>query len=76
MRVQTRHCDRCGQNIIEGGSIVQAKAGELVGKLPEEWDVCSDCGTSLLSWYRSGRAGLGGPGVGGKSEGGRLPLAV
>jgi hypothetical protein len=54
MKQVARHCDRCGQNIIEGGSILGVKAGKLVGKLPEEWDVCSDCGSSLFSWYRSG----------------------
>jgi len=38
-----------------GGSVLAVKAGELVGKLPEEPDLCSDCGSLLLSWYRSGR---------------------
>jgi len=51
MRQVTRHCDRCGQNILEGGgSVLAVKAGELVSKLPEESDLCSDCGSSLLSW--------------------------
>jgi len=49
-----RFCDRCGRNIPEGGSILEVKAGELVGKLPEELDLCPDCGSSLLSWFRSG----------------------
>ncbi len=48
------HCDRCGRNIPEGGSILGVKAGELAGKLPEELDLCPECGSSHLSWYRSG----------------------
>ena len=57
MKQVQRFCDRCGRNIPEGGSILGVKAGELAGKLPEELDLCPDCGSSLLSWYRSGRPG-------------------
>ena len=53
-KVISRTCDRCGRNILKGGSTLGVKAGELVGKLPEELDLCPDCGSSLLSWFRSG----------------------
>ena len=50
-----RHCDRCGGMIPTDrpGSILTVKAGDLVGKLPEESDLCSDCGSLLLSWFKS-----------------------
>ena len=38
MKQVTRHCDRCGACILEGGSVLQVKTGELVGNLPGELD--------------------------------------
>ena len=50
-----RHCDPCGGVIPADrpGSILAVRAGDLVGKLPEEPDLCSLCGSLLLSWFES-----------------------
>jgi len=33
MKQVTRHCDRCGQNILEGGAIVDVQAGVSLGRV-------------------------------------------
>ena len=45
MKQVTRHCDRCGQNILEGGAIVDVQAGGMVRQYPE----CSTCARNALN---------------------------
>ena len=40
MKEVRRFCDRCGSNILEGGTVLEVKAGELVRRLPESLDFC------------------------------------
>jgi hypothetical protein len=55
-RTTIKHCDRCGSCFTDlPGSIISIKAGCLVGKLPDEVDVCPVCCDSFLSWLRSGK---------------------
>ncbi len=74
MRQVTKHCDRCGQNILEGGNTVQHAAGSLTKLLPEDADYCDDCSASYVSWYRSGRAGQAIASGASKDKTGRLPV--
>ena len=43
MKQVTRHCDRCGQKILEGGAIVDVQAGGMVRQYPESLDLCKEC---------------------------------
>jgi hypothetical protein len=54
VRQVTRHCDRCGQNIREGGSIVDVQAGGMVRQHPEPLDLCKECSERFTDWLRSG----------------------
>lgn len=63
MRTTTIFCDRCGESILENGSIVQAKAGVVLTRHPEALDLCLGCCERFGDWLRSGkepaRLGLG-----------------
>ncbi len=54
MRQVTRHCDRCGQNILEGGAVVDVQAGGMVHQHPEPLDLCKECSERFSDWLRSG----------------------
>ena len=54
MREVIKHCDRCGQNILEGGSIVDVQAGGMVRQHPEPLDLCKECSERFTDWLRSG----------------------
>ena len=63
MKQVTRHCDRCGQNILEGGAIVDVQAGGMVRQYPEALDLCKECSERFADWLRSGhQANHSGPG--------------
>lgn len=36
-------CDRCGDVILEHGSVMGAKAGDAVKRYPEAIDLCQGC---------------------------------
>ena len=55
MRQVTRHCDRCGQNILEGGAVVDVQAGGMVRQYPEALDLCKECSKRFADWLGSGR---------------------
>ena len=55
MKTVTRICDRCGGVLVDQGSIVEVKAGDLVHQIAEPLDLCSDCGPLFLDWLRSGK---------------------
>jgi len=48
-------CDRCGDIILENGSVVGAKAGEAVGRHPEPIDLCRGCLERFGDWLAGGR---------------------
>jgi hypothetical protein len=53
-RVVTRTCDRCPAVLTDrSGSILETKAGELVGKLPAEVDLCKECSDLFISFMHS-----------------------
>ena len=64
MKQVTRHCDRCGQNILEGGAIVDVQADGMVRQYPEALDLCRECserfGDSLRSGWQANQDGPGG----------------
>ena len=63
MKQVTRHCDHCGQNILEGGAIVDVQAGGMVRQYPEALDLCKECSERFADWLRSGhQANHSGPG--------------
>jgi hypothetical protein len=61
-------CDRCSAVIIDGGSIISPKAGELSRWYSESLDLCSACGLAFRAWMQPERspvangAGLARPG--------------
>jgi hypothetical protein len=51
--------------VVERGSVLEVKAGELTKQIAEPWvDLCSDCSSGFTDWLKSGRQthhdGLGG----------------
>ncbi len=48
-------CDRCGDVVIERGSIIGATAGEAVKRYPEPLDLCLGCLERLGDWLKGGR---------------------
>jgi hypothetical protein len=58
-------CDRCGDCILEQGSVMSAKAGEAVKRYPEPIDLCLSCLERLGDFLKSGQQPLqnatGGP---------------
>ena len=57
MKQVTRHCDRCGQNILEGVAIVDVQAGGMVRQYVEVLDMCKECSERFADWLRSGHQG-------------------
>jgi hypothetical protein len=39
---------------VEQGSVIEVKAGDLRGRLPEVLDLCSDCGSLFFDFIQSG----------------------
>jgi hypothetical protein len=48
-------CDRCGDVILEQGSVMGAKAGEVVQRYPEPLDLCLGCLERFGDWLKGGR---------------------
>ena len=48
-------CDRCGDVILEHGSVMGAKAGEAVNRYPELVDLCLSCLERFGDVMRSGK---------------------
>lgn len=57
MRTSTTLCDRCGQVILEGGSVVDVTAGELRKAAPSRIDLCLDCAGGFVDWLWQGHSG-------------------
>jgi hypothetical protein len=60
-RKTIRICDRCGETIENGGSILKAEAGELRKPLGEELDLCTRCGDRFLEFMQGERIVRQGP---------------
>jgi hypothetical protein len=58
MRTVKVVCDRCGSPIIEGGSVVEATAGAIRGRVADKIDLCRDCGERFQDWLATPKAGL------------------
>ena len=57
MRTQKVCCDRCAAVVVEHGSIIELKAGELTKQHAEPWiDLCGSCSERFVEWLRSGKA--------------------
>jgi hypothetical protein len=54
-RSTTRHCDRCGQSILEGGAVVDVQAGNMVHQHHEPLDLCGGCSERFTDWMRTGK---------------------
>jgi hypothetical protein len=50
----SRFCDRCSQNILEGGAVLDVRAGDLRQRHPELIDLCPTCGDRFDEFLRSG----------------------
>jgi hypothetical protein len=56
MRTTQIHCNRCGDTILGGHSILEVKAGDLVNRVEEPYiDLCGSCVDRFQDWLRSGR---------------------
>jgi hypothetical protein len=55
MRTTQIHCNRCGDTILGGHSISEAKHGELSTRRDEPIDLCASCVDRFQDWLRSGR---------------------
>src|SRR5262245_28981277 len=49
-------CDRCRAPLLEPGSVLRVLLGELHVKLPDELDICKECGDSFIGWLYGGKA--------------------
>ena len=54
MRQVTRFCNRCGQAVIEGGSVLEVQAGDLRQRHPGPIDLCGARGDRFDEFLRSG----------------------
>ncbi len=48
-------CDRCGDPILEQGSVIGAKGGEVVRRCPEPIDLCIGCLERFGDWLKGGK---------------------
>ena len=65
MRTTTIHCNRCGDVILGGHSIIHAKRGQLATQHDEPIDLCASCVDRFSDWLKSGRSdGLASVGTG------------
>ena len=56
MRTTQIHCNRCGETILGGHSILEFKAGELTNRVDEPYiDLCGSCVDRFLDFIGSGR---------------------
>jgi hypothetical protein len=55
MRTITIQCNRCGQNILGGHSVLNITAGDLVSRHGDPIDVCGDCCERFGDWLRGPR---------------------
>ena len=55
MKTTTIHCNRCGDVILEGHSIIEAKHGQLATQHDEPIDLCASCVDRFSDWLKSGR---------------------
>ncbi len=49
------HCNRCGDTILGGHTIIEAKQGQLATLHDEPIDLCASCTDRFNDWLKSGR---------------------
>ncbi len=54
MKQTTIQCDRCGCNILEGGSILDVQAGSLRQRFSAPLDLCQSCSERFDDFVRAG----------------------
>jgi hypothetical protein len=51
----TTTCDRCGTIVSDRLSVLVVKHGVISRQFDDPVDLCEPCGSSFLSWLKSGR---------------------